>query len=75
MLGCDKHSPESGPLWGADRAKLSALYKALVGAPDEADRKEKQDSRVRVLRTPTSMKRVRRGAPTYDREGHPLLTQ
>ena len=30
VLGCDKHSPESGPLWGADRTKFPALYKALV---------------------------------------------
>jgi len=75
VLGCDKHSPGSGPLWGADRAKFPALYKALVGAPDGAGGKEKRDSRARVLRAPTSMKRVRRGAPTYDREGHPLLTQ
>ena len=75
LLGCDKHSPGSGPLWGADRAKFPALYKALVGAPDGAGGKEKRDSRARVLRGPTSIKRVRRGAPTYDREGHPLLTQ
>ena len=53
MLGCDKHSPESGPLWGADRAKLLALYNALVGAPDGTGRKEKWDPRVRILRTPT----------------------
>ena len=63
------------PCGGADRAKFPALYKALVGAPDGAGRKEKRDSRVRVLCTPTSMKRVCRGAPTYDREGHPLSTQ
>ena len=75
LLGRDKHSPESGPLWRADRSKFPALYKALVGAPDRAGEKGKRDSRARVLRGPTSTKRVRRGAPTYDREGHPLLTQ
>ena len=60
VLGCDKHSPRYGPLWGADRTKFLALYKALVGAPDGAGGKEKWDSRARVLRAPTSMKRVRR---------------
>ena len=75
MLGCDKHIPGSGPLWGANSAKFPALYKALVGAPDGVGRKKKRDSQARVLRIPTSMKRVRMGAPTYDREGHPLLTQ
>ena len=63
------------PMWGANRAKFLALYKALVGAPDGVGRKKKQDSQARVLRVPTSMKRVCRGAPTYDREGHPLATQ
>ena len=75
VLGCDKHSPDSGPLWGADRTKFPALYKALVGVPDEADRKEKRDPRARVLRTPTRVNRVRRSLPTRDREGRPLLTQ
>ena len=75
LLGCEKHIPASGPLWGGDRARFPALYKVLVGVPDGVDRKEKQDSRARVLRTPTRMKRVHRGAPTYDREGHPLSTQ
>ena len=75
VLGCDRYSPGSGPLWGADRAKFPALYRTLVGAPDGAGRKKKRDSQARVLRVPTSMKRVRRGAPMYDREGHPLLTQ
>ena len=75
LLGCDKHSPGSGPLWGADRAKFLALYNALVGAPDGVGRTKKQDTWARVLRAPTSMKRVRRGAPTYNREGHPLTTQ
>ena len=75
MLGCNKHSPGSGPLWGADRAKFTALYKALVCTPDGVGTKKKRDSQARVLRIPTSMKRVHRGAPTYDREEHPLLTQ
>ena len=75
LLGCDKHSPGSGPLWGVDRAKFPALYNALVGAPDGAGRKEKRDSWARVLCVPTSMKRVRRRAPMYNREGHPLATQ
>jgi hypothetical protein len=75
MLGCDKHSPGSGPLWGADRAKFPALYKALVGAPDGAGGKEKRDSRARVLRTPTRENSVRRSLPMRDREGCPLLTQ
>ena len=67
VLGCDKHSPGSGPLWGANRAKFPALYKTLVGAPDGLGRKEKRDSRACILRTPTSMKRVRRRALAYDR--------
>ena len=58
-----------------DRAKFPALYKALMGAPDGAGRKEKRDLWARVLRVPTCMKRVRRGASTYDREGHLLATQ
>ena len=75
VLGCDKHSLGSGPLWAVGRAKFSALYRALVGAPDGLGRKEKRDSRARVLCVPTSVKRVRRRAPMYDREGHPLLIQ
>ena len=74
VLGCDKHSPGSGPLWGADRTKFPALYKALVGVPDKVIRKEKRDLRVRVLRTPTRVNRVRRLLPTRNREGRPLLT-
>ena len=75
LLGCDKYIPGSGSLWGANRATFPALYKALVGTPGKLGRKEKRDSRARVLRVPTSMKKIRRGAPKYDREGHPLLTQ
>ena len=74
-MGCDKHSPGSGPLWGAKRAKFTALYKALVGVPGKLGRKEKRDSRARVLRVPTSVKRVRKSIPTYNREGRPRVTQ
>ena len=75
MLGCDKHSPGSGPLWGANRTKFPALYKALVGVPDELVRKEKRDSWARVLRVPTRVKRIGRILPIIDREGRHLLLQ
>ena len=75
MLGCDKHSPGSGPLWGAGRTNFPALYKALVGVPDELGRKEKRDLRARVLCASTSVKRARRSLHTYDREGCPFVTQ
>ena len=74
-MECDKHSPGSGPLWGADRAKFPALYRALVGTPDGVGRKKKQDMQARVLCTPTDTKRVRRGDPAYGREGYLLMTQ
>ena len=75
MLGYDKHSPGSGSLWGTDRTKFPVMYKVLVGELDEVARKEKRDSRARVLRTPTRVSRVRRSLHTRDREGRPLLAQ
>ena len=61
LLRCDKHSPGCGPLWRTNRATFPALYKALVDAPDRVGRKEKRNSRARVLCTPTSVKRVHMG--------------
>ena len=75
VFGCDKQSPVSGPLWEANRTKFPALYKALVGVPDELHRKEKRDLRACVLRASTSVKRARRLLHTYDSEGCPLVTQ
>ena len=34
VLGCDKHSPGSGSLWGGNRTKFLALCRALVGVPE-----------------------------------------